>query len=351
MKKTLSLILAAAMALSLVACGSSEKPAASAPAPSAPAASAPAATPAPAPTAPDYPDGTVTVVVPFAAGSGSHVLATAAANVLQGDVTMAVTNVEGGGGSVGAMEVYNSDNDGYTMLCSTIENVAAGRVNGTYAQPDAYEKLTCVATVGGAPQILIASKASGFTTLQEVIDYATAHPGELTCSGATANSYTMAMAMLIFDQLGVDIRFVPYDSVTNASTACMAGTIDLCLYGSDNAAVPLESGDCVGIAMLSADRSSMYPDLPTAAEQCPDLCADFDYWIYRSFFMPPETPTELADIMSEKLEALMDSQDFLELLTTQKLEPNFLNRTEMADALAKRAEEVVKMYELMNAAG
>lgn len=345
-KKTLSMILAIAMSFSLAACGAKEET--PAPAPSQPTTSQPEAS---APAEIKYPDGTVNVVVPFAAGSGSHVLATAAANVLQGDVVMAVTNVEGGGGAVGAMEVYNSDADGYTMLCSTVENVAAGRVNGTYAQPDAYEKLTCVATVGGAPQILIASKASGFTTLQEVIDYATANPGKLTCSGATANSYTQAMAMLIFDQLGVDIRFVPYDSVTNASTACMAGTIDLCLYGSDNAAVPLESGDCVGIAMLSADRSTMYPDLPTAAEQCPELCADFDYWIYRSFFMPPETPAEIAKIMADKLEALMDSQDFLDLLATQKLQPNFMGPDEMSAALAKRAEEVVKMYELMNSAG
>lgn len=330
MKKLVSLMLAVVMVFALAACGKE------------PAETDPAA---------KYPERTVTVVVPFAAGSGSHALAVAAQNALQSKVTMAVTNVEGGGGSVGAMEVYHATADGYTMLCSTIENVAAGRVNGTYQEADAWEKMRCVAVVGGCPQIMIASKASGLTTLQEVIDYAKANPGKLTVSGATANSYTNAMALLIIKQLGVDIRWVSYDSVTNASKDCMAGKIDLCIYGSDNAASPVASGDCVPIAMLSATRSSFYPDLPTAAEQCPDLCKDFDYWIYRTFFMPPETPTAVADKMSEMLKALGEDAGFKDVLTAQKLEFSYKNRTETEKALKARAEEAVQMYDLLKKSG
>lgn len=342
MKKFLALVLALALALSLVACGNE---------PTEPATTPDSSEPTVEATSPadGYPDHTVSIVVPFAAGSGSHALATSAANALMDKFTSAVTNVEGGGGATGAMEVLNSDPDGYTMLCSTTENVAAGRVNGTYADADAYKKFVCVGVVGESQQILIASKASGFTTLEEVMEYATAHPGELTCSGATANSYTNAMALLIFKQLGIDVRFVPYDSVVNATTACMAGTIDLCLYGTDNAASALESGDCVGICMLSAERSSFFPDLPTAAESYPDLCKDFNYSIYRCFFMPPETPVEIADAMSAMLANLSDSQEFKDILTAQKLESNYKNRAEMEQILATRADECVEMYELLAA--
>lgn len=338
MKKYLALVLALILTLSLVACGN--KTTETTPDENEVVESSPAD---------GYPDHTVNIIVPFAAGSGSHALATSASNALMDKFASAVTNVEGGGGSTGAMEVLHSDPDGYTMLCSTTENIAAGRVNGTYSDPDAYQKFVCVGVVGESQQILIASKQSGFTTLEEVMEYATAHPGELTCSGATANSYTNAMALLIFKQLGVDIRFVPYDSVVNATTACMAGTIDLCLYGTDNASSALESGDCVGICMLSAERSSFFPDIPTAAESYPDLCKDFNYSIYRCFFMPPETPVEIADAMSAMLADLGNSQEFKDILTAQKLESNYKDRTEMAEILAARADECVEMYDLLAA--
>lgn len=347
MKKTLSLILALVMVFALCACG---KTAAPAPAPAAPAAEAPAAEApvAEAPAAPviDYTSKPVTVIVPFAAGGGQHVLATAV-NAGTESVDMVINNVTGGGGAVGIMELLNSKNDGWTVGCSTINNVAAGAWNGAYPDPDAWKKVTPVASVAGDRMIMLASKASGYTSLEDIVAFSKENPGKLTVTGATANSYTQAVAELFMADLGVEWAYVPFDGETACRNAVMGGQVDLCIFGVGAAQTALQSGDCVGICLLAPQRSTYFPEIPTVGEIYPEL-ASYDQTVYRCYYMPENTDPAIVDAFEAVLEECVSSQAFIDSMNGLFLEITYMNAEETTAMLETMVNDCQKMYEIMN---
>lgn len=317
MKKLLTVVLCLAMVLSMTACGSDE------------------------PAEATYPDGTINVVVPFAAGGGQHVLATAISSAV--DATMVVTNVTGGGGSTGAMEVLHSNADGYTVLCSTLQNIAAGAYNGTYQEADAWEKFVPAATVAGDRMMMIASKASGFTSLEDIVEYSKANPGKLTVTGATANSYTQLVIEKFMADLGVEWEFVPFDGENACRNACMGGQVDLCIFGTAASSTAIDSGDCVGICMLSAERSSYYPEIPTVAEIMDGFDA-YDFTIYRCYMLPPETDTAVADTLGGIIEAAMANEEFIASCESMFLEVGYMNREKTTEVITNVYNECGEMY-------
>jgi len=343
MKKLLALTLAMAMCLALVACGGSKTS-------TAPAASsaAPAASNAPAEAKPviDYTKKPINVIVPFAAGGGQHVLATAV-NGATPDYNMVITNVTGGGGATGIMETLHSKNDGWTVCCSTINNVAAGAWNGAYPDPDAWNKLTCVGSVAGDRMIVIASKASGFTSLEDIVAAAKAAPGEVSVTGATANSYTQAVAEMWMEDLGIECNYVPFDGEQAARNATMGGQVDVCIFGVGAAQTAIDSGDCVGICMLSAERSSFFPDVPTIAEVYPEL-DNYDFTVYRGYYMPQDTDPAIVAEFEKVLAQCVEDPSFKETCDSLFLEITYMDSAEMTEALKKMVDDCQKMYEIMN---
>lgn len=339
MKKFTAITLALVMILALAACGQQAAPATQAPAAAAPATEeAPVAESSPADA---YPQNPVNVIVPFSAGGGQTVMARAIESALDMPQPMVISNVEGGGGSTGAMEVLNSKADGYTVLCSTIENIAAGKVNGAYADPDAYSKFTKVCSVAGEKMMVIASKASGFTCIQDVIDYATAHPGEVSFVGATNKSYTHAVIGKLIKDLGIDAYFVPYDGESNARTAVMGGHEDVCVFGVSASSVAIDSGDCVPLCVLSSERSAYYPDVPTINEE---LGFNYDFTIYRCYVMPPETDQAVADKLADYIKAAVETEEFKESCDSMFLEISFMDSATLESTINRRVDDCVEMY-------
>lgn len=299
----------------------------------------------------DYTKKTVTVIVPFAAGGGQHVLATA----VQGgtpDVNMVITNVTGGGGAVGIMETLNSKNDGWTVCCSTLNNVAAGAFNGAYPDPDAYKKLTMVASVAGDRMIMIANKAFmdkyGFTSLEDVVNYSKANENGFKITGATANSYTQAVAELFMNKLGVNWAYVPYDGEQSARNAVMGGDCELCIFGVGAAQSAIDGGYCTGLCLLSPERSTFFPEVPTCGELYEDL-KDFDHTVYRCYYMPEGTDPAIVAEFESILEECAKSESFKATCDSLFLEITFMGSAEMQAKMDQMVIDCKEMYEIMNA--
>lgn len=280
MKRLIALILCISLILCVVGCGTSETDA--------------------------YPERTINLIVPFAAGGGTDVMCRAIVASLDIPQAMVITNIEGGGSSVGTMEAYYSEPDGYTVLSLALEALIAGCYSGTYTESDAYENFVHLCSMATDGQILLASKKSGFKTLQDILDYAETNSSDLTICGTGSMSFTNAAAVELITTLGLDIEYVPYDGASKSRAAVMGGHEDLAVMGISEAYSAIDSGDAIPICVLTAERSEFYPDVPSINE-----LGDYelDIALHRAFFLPPGTPQEIVDYLDSAFaEAANDSE-------------------------------------------
>lgn len=339
-KRMLSLTLSTVMLIGMLAgCGSKEKPA---PSTNAPAASAAPSASAPEPAAKAWePAKTINVIVPFGAGGGTDVMARAVAAAVDFPNGMVITNIEGGGSSIGGMEAYHANPDGYTIFCVGLEALIAGVHSGTYPEADSYEKFIPLCSAGDDHFIVTASKASGITSLEDLVAKAQANPGKLTCAGTGSMSITNAATELFFKGCGIDVQYVPYDGASKNRAAVMGGHNDISVLLVSEAATVIDSGDVVPLCVLGDERSEFYPDVPCASE-----VGDYDVNVsfHRAFFCTPGTPDEIVDVIEAAMEKACTAPETQETLRSLHYVPNFVGADELKELGDARYAELGDIF-------
>lgn len=262
----------------------------------------------------DYPTKNIDLVVTFAAGGGNDVLARAVAGSINLPTTMTVTNIEGGSGTIGAMEVVNADPDGYTLLLHSGESLISQYCSGVVSEP-IHEELTLVANLAYDYEALLISSANkNFSSLEEFIDYAKANPGKVNIAGAGSRGRIEAVALDIIDALGIDANYVSYDSGAKCRTAVMGGHVDAVFTQIASEVGYIESGELVPLAVTAEER------VPVLGDTCvtfKEMGYDIISGMTRSIWAPKETPQEILDYLSNQIEVLFNDQTFLDTLEGQ----------------------------------
>lgn len=330
MKRFLTLILALAMTLSLAACDTKETT-------TPPDSSNDGSTEVEAWT----PSKTINCIVPFGAGGGTDVMARAVAAVMDTPNGVVITNIEGGGSSIGAMEAYHADPDGHTIFCVGLEALIAGVLSGTYPESDSYEKFIPLCSAGDDHFIVTASKASGFTSLEDLVAYATANPGKVTCAGTGSMSITNAATEMFFAACGIDVQYVPYDGASKNRAAVMGGHNDISVLLVSEAATCIDSGDVTPLCVLGSERSEFYPDVPCASE-VGDY--DIDVSFHRAFFCTPDTPTEIVEALDAMMKEACDNAETQETLRSLYYAPNYIGSAELKELGDVRYQELTDVF-------
>lgn len=294
----------------------------------------------------DYPTSPINLIVPFAAGGGTDVMCRAVVAALDLPQPMVITNIEGGGSSVGSMEAYHSDPDGYTVLSVALEALIAGCYSGTYTERDAYENFIHLCSMATDGQILLASKASGFTNLQQIIDHVNAKPGDITICGTGSMSFTNAAAVELVTTLGLDIEYVPYDGAAKSRAAVMGGHEELAVMGISEAYPAIDSGDAVAICVLTAKRSEFYPDVPSVNET-----EDYglDIALHRTFFLPPKTPKAIVDYLADAFEKAGKDPELQTILRDLYYAPEFIGPQDIKPYGDGRYKDMEALFEALMA--
>ncbi len=322
MKRVLSLVLALVLLLGLAACGGKEKKV-------------------------DFPTKAINIIVPFAAGGGTDVMARAVAAAVDFPQGMVCTNIEGGGSSIGASEAYHANPDGYTIFCVGLEALIAGVHSGTYNEKDSYEKFIPLCSAGDDAFIITASKQSGFKNLNEVVEYAKAHPGEVKCAGTGSMSITNAATVLFFRACGIEdvVTYVPYAGASANRAAVMGNHEQIsCLLVSE-AAVGIDSGDLTPICVLGSSRSAFYPDCPCASE-VGDYKINVDF--HRAFFCTPGTPDEIVKILADAMQKACEKQDTKDTLNSLHYVPHYVGPKELKEVGDVRFQELGEIFSLLS---
>ncbi|MBQ6197344.1 MAG: tripartite tricarboxylate transporter substrate binding protein [Lachnospiraceae bacterium] len=301
MKKWLAYALSVLLLLSLTSCGQNGE---STQSPSIPSSAE--GTTAPVTTkAVDFPTKAITIIVPTNAGGSYDIFARTCADAVDLGKPVTVTNMSGGGGGIATMEVYHSPADGYTLLVSSPESIATCCVTGIY-EPDIYQKMIPVRSLATNPYVLLTSKDSGFKSLEEVVEYAKAHPGELTIAGASSMTYTQLSVTDMFNQLGIEVEYVPYDGGASVRTAIMGGHESLAVLGAGEALTAVESGDVVLLCALADERISFYPDTP-AIKELGDY--NVNIGLHMALYATTGTPQEIMDILGDAFSKAADNAE------------------------------------------
>jgi len=273
----------------------------------------------------DWPKRPVTVVVPLGAGGNTDMMARLGAQRLSEKFgqPFVVENRPSAGGALGTGQVAAAAPDGYTILFSPASMLLLTPM--VQKVPfDADTQLVPVTNVGTGTQVIAIRRSLPVTTLPEFIAHAKANPSKLNFGIAGANNIAHLAPVLLFARAGVELVMVPARSGPQAVADLMSGQVDFYFGNASELLVHADSDKLRLLAVGTAKRIPVAPDLPTVAETFPG----FEFSSWNGFSVPAGTPEEIITAIREEITALAKSQEVQDRLTRLGIVPGGLTREE-----------------------
>src|ERR1700728_3055763 len=276
-----------------------------------------------------YPERIIRLVVPFAPGGGTDVVARTLAQDMGKDlgVTVLIENKPGAGTIIGTQAVAISTPDGYTLLMGTFSHAVNASLN-TKLPYDPHRDFAAVALVARSFNVVVVNPKSPIKSIADLIAAAKASPGKLSYGTFGTGTSAHLAGELFKDMAKVDLTTVPYKGAAPAITDLIGGQIDVMFTTVASAASLVESGQLRAIAVPSAERSPAFPNLPTVAEAgVPGYAADSWYGL----FAPAGTPKDVIGRLNTSAATAVQSEAFKKLgvnegLFTVALPPDALEQ-------------------------
>ena len=293
-----------------------------------------------------YPNKPVRLIIAFTPGSSTDIVGRAVAAKLSETWGQPVVgeNRVGAGGSIGSKAVVDSAPDGYILLANSSAHVANP---GIYAKLpyDTLKDFTNLALLGGGPNVLITGQGTGWKSLKDFVDTAKASPGKLNFSSAGIGSGTHFNLEKLKIAAGIDVVHVPYKGTPEAISDTIGGRV-CCYWAPLNAALPhVTGGKAVALAVSSAKRSALLPNVPAVAEQG---YPGFDYTLWVGLWGPAGMPADIAAKINKDVNAALASPDLKERLVRLGTEPGSLTIPEFTQFVAKEIDDTQR---ILKAAG
>lgn len=292
-------------------------------------------------------DTTTRIVVPFPPGGSTDLLARRIGERLGAALnrTVVVENRAGAGGTVGADHVAKSAPDGNTLLMGVTGSNAIAQALYAKLPYDVLKDFAPVSIVVSAPLVLAVHPDVKATSVQELVALAKARPGSLSY-GSPGNGTSMHLTAEMFKQAtGTSMVHIPYKGSAAALTDLMAGQIQL-TFGDLLVLLPqLEAGKLRALAVTSAQRHPMLPQVPTVAESG---YAGFQALSWQGLFAPAGTPAPLVATLSAEVKKAINAPDVRDFFAAR----GFL--IDGMDPAASRAfveAEVAKWTPIVKASG
>jgi tripartite-type tricarboxylate transporter receptor subunit TctC len=293
-----------------------------------------------------YPSKPVRVVVAFTPGSSTDIIGRAVAAKLSEiwGQPVVVENRAGAGGSVGSAAVLREPADGYTLLANSSAHVANPSIYAKLPY-DTLKDFSNLAPLAGGPNVLIVSPQAGWKSLGDFLAAAKAKPGGLNFSSAGIGSGTHFNLEKLKLMAGIDVTHVPYKGTPEAIGDTIAGRV-CCYWAPINAALPhVGGGKALALAVSSAQRSSLLPNVPTVAESG---VPGFDYTLWVGLWGQAAMPAELVNKINADVRKALNSPDLKERLTKLGTLPMDMSPQQFSEFVRKEIDDTAKV---MKAAG
>lgn len=293
---------------------------------------------------PAWPSKPVRFVVPFPAGGTTDIIGRLAAEELGKALgaTVVVENRGGAGGNIGADAVAKSAPDGYTILMASGSIVTVNPHMYAKMPFDAKKDLIPVTNVASGPQVVAVNPSVPGKTLKEFIAYAKSQPGKLNFGSAGIGSQVHMAGESFLDAAGIDLAHVPYKGESAAYPDLVSGALQL-VVGNIAAVAPyVSNGRLRALAVTSATRSPLLPDVPTVAESA---LPGFENTGWFGFMAPAGTPTAIVDKIHRDTVKVLDKTEMKARLFVAGMSPVGNSPAEFAAAIDKESAHWAKVVE------
>jgi len=250
-----------------------------------------------------YPSRTVTLIVPFAAGGPTDVVARTLGAAMSKTLgqTVVIENKLGAGGTIAANYVAKATPDGYTVF---IHHNGMATATGLYRKLP-FNPLTdfeYIGQVADVPMTLLARRDFPANNLREFTAYVRANKDKINLANAGLGAVSHLCGMLLQQALGVELTTVPFSGTAPAMTALLGGQVDV-LCDQTTQTIPQIKADKVRFyGVTTKQRIQALPDAPTLAEQG---LADFEVVVWHGVYVPKGTPPEVVSKLNEALRAAL----------------------------------------------
>jgi tripartite-type tricarboxylate transporter receptor subunit TctC len=260
----------------------------------------------------DYPNKPIKVLVGYAPGGAVDLVARTLGQSLSSSLgqPFVVENKPGAGTNIAVKQLIDSPPDGYTLMVAA--NALAANMSLYKPQPfDIDKDITPIAMIGRVPVVIAAPIDSKYQKLSDLIKAAKANPDYITY-GTPGNGATPHMAMKFFEQAaGISLKHVPYKGGSPAITDVIGGQLDLVAVNMLEVAPQVKSGKLKIIAVMSAKRSPLFPEVPTIAESG---FPGFEASVWYSLIAPAKTPASIVKTLHAHVEKALQSKEMVERL-------------------------------------
>jgi len=306
-----------------------------------------------------WPTKPVHIVVPFAAGGTTDILARAIAPELSKAFgqNFYVDNRAGAGGNLGAQIVAQSPNDGYTLLMGTVGTHGINRALYAKLPYDPIKDFSPITLVAAVPNVMVMNtnkaKALGINSVSDFVTYARAHPGKLNMA-SSGNGTSIHLAGELFkSRTDTFMVHFPYRGSGPALMDMLAGTMDVMFDNLPSSLPHIKSGHLRALAVTSSQRSSVLPDVPTVEETGKlaggKLAQELNGFEASSWFgllAPAGTPQTIVNRIQQELAKSLSNPDIKEKLIAQGAIPSGNTPAQFTALIAsehKKWAEVVKV--------
>ena len=242
-----------------------------------------------------WPEKPVRIINPFAPGGGVDAFARplAARLAQQTGMNFVVENQGGAGGTLGATTASRAAPDGYTFFAGAIHH-AIGETLYTNLQYGIEKDFVPVTVLAFVPNVIVVHPKHNFKTLKDLIDYAKANPNKLNFGSAGNGTSHHLVGELFKLQTGMDMTHVPYKGAGPMMTDLLGGQVDLAFDGMSTSAAPIKAGRLRALAVTTATRSFIVPEVPTMIESG---FKDFEVTTWYAVWAVKGTPQPIIDKM------------------------------------------------------
>lgn len=260
----------------------------------------------------------ITIVVPFPPGASNDTLARLIAQKLgpRLNTTVIVDNKPGAGGAIGANFVARAKPDGATLMLTSSTFIGNSAVVKDLPY-DAVTSFTPVLQIARGPLIVAVSPKTPYLSVAELVAAAKAAPGKINYGTAGVGSINHMASEMFTGLAKIEMTHVPYKGSSQSIQDLMGGQIEVVIASLPSFAGNVKAGKVRALAVTSAARSSVIPELPPAAEVVPG----YDIGLWWGIFGPAGLPPDFAQALNTEIQAVLAEIDIKERLAQEGAEP------------------------------
>ena len=282
-----------------------------------------------------FPEKPVTVICPWAPGGGTDVLLRALSKEAEKFLGQSITvvNQTGGAGAIGHNAIRAARPDGYTVGMITFE------LNSLPPQglvPFTWKNFDPMMRINSDPAALTVRKDAPYNTVRGFLDYAKAHPDEITIGNSAPGSVWHIAAGLVAEKTGIKVKHVPFDGAAPAVTSLVGGHLTAVAVSVAEVRGQVQAGNLKILGVMSSQRDKIFPDVPTFREQNVDV----EFYTWRGLGLPKGVPPAIKAKLTDAFKKAMDTPAFKELAAKASLNLAYQDSADFSKFLDQNYKDV-----------